>query len=468
MDVRIKFLGGAGSVTGSKYLLYIDDFKLLVDCGLFQGLRELRRRNWDGCPIPPSEINAIVLTHAHLDHSGYLPRLVKEGFNGPIYCTAPTADLVELLLKDSAKLQEEEAEYAKKKGYSRHENPEPLYDSKDAEQVFPMMIPQLFRKWYKISDQIEVRYHYAGHILGAASVEIKIKGEFQEKTLLFSGDIGHANDRILYDPEHPDKADIILVESTYGNREVEAEPADAKLASIINSTFENKGVVLIPAFSVGRTQNILMILKDLLENNQIPAQTTIFMDSPMAIAATELYMRHLDDHKIKEEQLQSDKSFTDLNKKLVVVQTREASNYLNAQKTDAIIISASGMMNGGRILHHLYNRLPHPNDTLVVVGYQAEGTRGRKIADGEENVKIFGQIVPIKCRVEQIDGLSAHGDQSELLDWISTFKESPKKCFMVHGEPDSAKYFAARVAHDFNWNTHVPEYLETVELFQGI
>jgi metallo-beta-lactamase family protein len=467
MNVRVKFLGGAGTVTGSKYLLEIDHFKLLIDCGLFQGLKELRLRNWEPLPIDVAEINAVVLTHAHLDHSGYLPRLVKDGYNGPVYCTDSTADLLTLLLLDSAKLQEEEAEFAKKKGYSKHENPQPLYNTHDVHEMLPLVKSCSFHKSIYLTPQIAIHFRRAGHILGASIVEVILEGETQQKNLIFSGDLGREEDPILNPPEHIKKADILFVESTYGDRENPFVDVKDDMARIINETMQRKGCVLIPAFSVGRTQNMLMFIKDLMADKAIP-EMDVFMDSPMAIAATDIYIRHKDDHKLSEEVIKNDDSFLTLGRNLVMVQTQEASRYLNDKTGGAIIISASGMMSGGRILHHLFHRLQNKHDTLMIVGFQAAGTRGRRIIDGEKFVKIFGQLVPVNCHVEIVNGLSAHADKPELFTWLSHIEDSPKLTFVIHGEEESAAHMSREIQRRFGWNTFVPNYLENVELFQGI
>ena len=467
MDVRVKFLGGAGTVTGSKYLLEIDEYRLLIDCGLFQGLKQLRLRNWDALPLEENSIDAVVLTHAHIDHSGYLPRLVKEGFKGPIHCTDSTADLLRLLWLDSAKLQEEEAEWAKKKGYSKHENPQPLYDTKDVNETLPLVRSHRFNQRFFLTPSIEVNFAYGGHILGASIVEVFVHGSTQTKKLVFSGDLGRESDPILYPPEKIAEADILFVESTYGNRNNEFIGIKEALATAINETFARKGCVLIPAFSVGRTQNLLMYIKDLMTEGAVP-EAEVFMDSPMAISATEIYTRHMDDHKLNDEMLRTDESFLTLGRNLITVRTREASAYLNNKKEHAIIISASGMMTGGRILHHLYHRLPRSSDTLLIVGYQGMGTRGRDLLDGAKSIRIFGEEVTVKCNVVLIDGLSAHADMQELHTWLSHFTVKPKKTFIVHGEPESAEYLRRYVEHELHWNAYVPDYLESYALFNGI
>ncbi len=466
MDVRVKFLGGAQSVTGSKYLLEIDDFKLLIDCGLFQGLN-VKSRNWEKFPIKASEIDAVVLTHAHLDHSGYLPRLFKEGYTGPVYCTKPTSELLELLLKDSAKLQEEELQFAKRKGYSIHKNPSALYDIFDVEKVLPALRGYYYGTLIKIAPRIKIKFSNASHILGAAIVEIFLEGSLQKKNIVFSGDLGRYNDPLLYPPESIRKTDILFIESTYGDRKNPVISPEDDIADVINTAIKRKGCVLIPAFSIGRTQNVLFYIRELYRKNKIP-QVPLYMDSPMAISATKLYGQNYDFHKISLNELQSSESFLQLSNSLKIINSHQASIGLNDIKSNAIIVSASGMMNGGRILHHLYNRLPRKNDTLLLVGFQAEGTRGRRIADGSESVKIFGQDVPIKCHVEKIDGLSAHADQTELIQWIENFEKSPKYTFIVHGEEEASNTFASIIKSQKGWNAIVPKYLESFELFQNI
>ena len=467
MDVRVKFLGAAGTVTGSKYLLEIDDYRLLIDCGLFQGLKSLRIRNWDELPIDVSSINAVVLTHAHIDHSGYLPRLVKEGYDGLIYCTHASADLLKLLLLDSAKLQEEEADFARKKGYSKHENPQPLYTTDDVERMLPQVRSFPFHQSFELTPNLHVNFAYAGHILGASIVEVTLKGTSQTKKLVFSGDLGRQTDPILYPPQKISHADILFIESTYGNRKNPETGVKEKLADAINQTIERHGCVLIPAFSVGRTQNLLMYLKDLMAEKAIP-ELEVFMDSPMAISATEIYGRHMEDHKLSQEIIDTDESFLTLNRNLITVRTREASAYLNNKKERAIILSASGMMTGGRVLHHLYHRLSRPSDSVLIVGYQAAGSRGRDLLEGAKTIRIFGEEIPVRCQVIEIDGMSAHADQDELHNWLSHFKDHPKKTFIIHGEPESAEQLRRYIDHELGWNAYVPAYLESAELFRGI
>lgn len=467
MDVRVKFLGGAGTVTGSKYLLYIDDRKILVDCGLFQGLKARRLLNWDDFPINPAEIDAVVLTHAHLDHSGYLPRLFKQGFQGPVYCTRSTADLLTILLRDSAKLQEEEAEWARKKGYSKHSNPQPLYNTEDVELVFPRLNPVEFDQEIHLEKRITLKFHIAGHILGAAIVELNLHGLTQKKKLIFSGDLGRNEDPLMFPPTKIPEADVLWIESTYGDRESIASDVQSQLGDAINRGLAAGGCIMIPAFAVGRSQSILFHLNTLIREGIIPA-VPVYMDSPMAISATKMYADNFEDHKVTEEQLADKGGFLSLHNQLHIVRSHEESRSLNEMKGPAIILSASGMMTGGRIMHHLYHRLPNAHDTLLIVGYQAEGTRGRRILEGEEHIPIFGQQVPVKCNVEQIDGLSAHADRKELIEWLNGFEGSPKMTFVVHGEPEASQALARVIEHDLHWNVIIPEYTETVVLFEGI
>lgn len=466
MDVKVKFLGGAKSVTGSRYLLEIGSLKVLVDCGLFQGPKELRLRNWDEFPIDPSSIDLTLLTHAHIDHTGYLPRLVKQGFGGRIIATEPTVDLVKILLRDSAKLQEEEAAYAQKKGYSKHAKPEPLYTIEDAEKVFPLLEPIAFEEETGLNPQMTVTAYNAGHILGAAILKLKIKGDQQEKIMVFSGDLGRYHDPILNPPANIPFADILFIESTYGNRKNEAVAVEEQLALHIRTTYRNGGVSLIPSFAVGRTQLVLYYLHRLQQKGKIP-NIPIYVDSPMAIDVTELYKSYSHYHRLGPT-LEDKGTNPYSHSRLHYYQSQEASISLNAIKGDAIIISASGMATGGRILHHLYNRLPNENDSIIFVGYQAEGTRGRRLLDGEKTIRMYGIDVQVKASVHYVDGLSAHADQTELLEWADAFTTKPKRAFIVHGEPEASEALATRLHEGLGWNPIVPEYLESFELFSGI
>lgn len=465
MDVIAKFLGGSGVVTGSKYLIDLGDFEFLIDCGLFQGGRKLRELNWDTFPMPLEELEAVVLTHAHLDHIGYLPRLVKQGFSGAIYCTEATADLAKILLLDSGKLQEEEAEFARKKGYSRHENPQPLYTKEDAEAVFPLLITQPFESPFSIHPAVTVTFYHAGHILGASIVKVVIQGEKQTKCLVFSGDLGRYHDPLLFPPTRIPKADVLWIESTYGDRIATTQKPEDELARAIRAIFENDGIAIIPSFAVGRTQLLLYHLYQLMEKGRIP-KAPIFSDSPMAIDATRLYLRHKSTHRLNAMLSEDEHAFK--HPHLHYFQKKEESMSLNTYSGKAIIISASGMATGGRILHHLYHHLPHEKNGVILVGYQAQETRGRRLLEGVPYLRIYGEEVPVRAKIYAIEGLSAHADQEELVNWAEGFNEKPKLTFVVHGEPESAGVLAAKLHRELGWNTILPNYLESFVLFEGI
>ena len=466
MDVKVKFLGAAGTVTGSRFFLEIGSFRVLVDCGLFQGLKENRLRNWDTFPIRPETIDIVLLTHAHIDHSGYLPKLVKEGYQGPIYLTEASLALVKILLLDAGKLQEEEAKFARKKGYSKHSNPQPLFTREDAEKVFPRLKPISFDQAVKINDQLSITAYNAGHILGAAILKLQVSGDKQEKSIVFSGDLGRTKDPILNPPAEIPFADVLFLETTYGNRVNESTGIDRKLGKVIRDTYYDGGVSLIPSFAVGRTQMILFYLHRLQQKGFIP-QIPIYVDSPMAIDVTSLYKDFPEYHHLGPS-LEHSNSNPFLHKNLHYYRDQESSISLNNIKNNAIIISASGMATGGRILHHLYNRLPNKEDSILFVGYQAEGTRGRRILEGEETCRIYGIDVPVKAKPYYIDGLSAHADQTELVDWCDNFISKPKFTFLIHGEPEAREELAGILKDQLNWNTISPLYMESFLLFSGI
>jgi metallo-beta-lactamase family protein len=465
MDVRVKFLGGAESVTGSRYLVEVDNFRFLFDCGLFQGLKDLRLRNWDTFPVDPASIDCVVISHAHIDHTGYLPKLVKDGFSGPIYCTHPTADLIEILLTDSAKLQEEEAMYAQRKGYSRHEKPQPLYTEEDARAVFPLLKSFGYNETISIHQQVNIIYRDAGHLLGSAITEVLIQGEREQKKIVFSGDIGRYQQEMLHPPTLIDHADVLFIESTYGNKDNTFDDPTDDFVRIANGTFNSGGVLLIPAFAVGRTQNILYYLRRLMIEDKIP-DVPVYVDSPMAISSTHLFFAHQDFLK-KSFNLKKFVQEVEPNM-LVFVRSAEHSKSLNNIRGRAIIISSSGMMTGGRILHHLYHRLRRPEDTVLIAGFQAEGTRGRKLLEGEKTIKMFGEEVPVNCQVEYISSMSGHADRGELFQWMEGFQKKPKITFTIHGEGPDLHAYAQRIRDKMGWNVVVPQYLESVQLFKGI
>jgi metallo-beta-lactamase family protein len=465
MDVSIQFLGAARTVTGSKHLLTLDHdherHRILFDCGLFQGLKELRLRNRDTLPVRATDIDAVVLTHAHIDHIGYLPRLYQEGFRGRILCTAPTQELLEIMLLDSARLQEEEASYANQKGYSRHHPAEPLYTVEDACRVFPLVEGFELDTVVHVTDELTVVFREAGHILGSAIVEAVIKGEHQHKRIVFSGDLGRYDNPVLFDPARIPQADVLVVESTYGDRVNRSPDPEADLARVINDALARGGVLTIAAFALGRTQTLLYYLRRLRDAGRVP-RVPIYLDSPMSIRVTGLFPRYPRAHRFGQGDL------FDIDG-LHVVHERWESKRLNELAGNAIIVSASGMATGGRILHHLYHRLPRPQDTLVLVGYQAAATRGQLLLEGATQVKMFGEQVPVRCHIKHLDGFSAHADRPDLLRWLGGFSSAPKRTFIVHGEPASADALAETIRHELGWaNVTVPEYLEADELFRGI
>lgn len=465
MDVKVKFLGATGTVTGSRFLLDIGKFRFLFDCGLFQGLKELRLRNWEPFPVDPASINAVVISHAHIDHTGYLPKLVKEGFKGPIYCTRPTADLMEIMLLDAAKLQEEEASYANSKGYSKHTTALPLYTTQDAQSVFPLLKKYNYEERIAIAKNLEIVYKDAGHLLGSAITELYITGDSQTKKIVFSGDLGRNHDIMLRPPSVIEQADILFIESTYGNKDNPSLDPASDLERIVKETISRNGVVLIPAFAVGRTQVLLYYLHQLMEAGRIP-DVPVYIDSPMAISATYLYYRFPDYHKVRFNQTEFAQQLE--TNMLLFVKSSQHSKALNEIKKNAIIISSSGMMTGGRILHHLYHRLPDPQNTVVVAGYQAEGTRGRKLVDKDPTIRIFGEDIPVRCTVENMTSLSGHADREELFGWMRNFKEAPKMVFTVHGEKNNLDAYTKAIKEQLGWNVIQPVYLEQVTLFRGI
>lgn len=465
MNITVKFLGGTGTVTGSKFLLNIGDFRVLFDCGLFQGLKELRLRNWEDFPVDPASIDAVIVSHAHIDHTGYLPKFVREGFSGPIYCTPPTADLMELMLLDAAKLQEEEALFAASKGYSKHSHPKPLYTTADAESVFGLLRKFPFGEKVRLSERVSIVFNEAGHLLGAAITEVFIRGDNQEKKIVFSGDLGRSHDFMMRPPAMIRQADILFIESTYGDkRHPQADPA-ADLERTANEAFERNGVLLIPAFAVGRTQLLLYHFHNLMATNRIP-DVPVYIDSPMATSATYLYYNYPQYHKIAFNRNEFARQLE--TNMLVFVKSSRHSKELNNIKTRAIIISSSGMMTGGRILHHLYHRLRNKQDTLLIAGYQAEGTRGRRIVDREPAIRIFGEEVPVNCHVENIQSFSGHADREELFAWMGNFTGRPKITFVIHGEDPGKAHYAQAIRDKLGWNVVEPQYLESVSLFEGV
>jgi len=467
MKIKLTFLGAVQSVTGSRYLLEANGSRILVDCGLCQE-RECRSRDWEPFPVRPDSIDAVLITHAHLDHTGYLPKLVKEGFHGNIYCTAATADITRIILLDSAKLMEEDAEFKQK----RHEregrkaaHPElPLYTVKDAEAAVTHFAPVDYLKTIEILKGIDAVFYNAGHVLGSADIKITVHQDNARRSVLFSGDVGTKGRPIITDPTQGIDADYVLVESTYGDRTI---PQNGKLldelAEIINSTEKEGGNIVIPAFALERSQDILYYINKLLLEDRIP-HLMVFLDSPMAVNITEIFEKHseLYDEEMRRliEQRKSPFRFVDLK----LVKTTDESKAINHIKGTVVIIAGSGMCTGGRIKHHLVANITRRESTILFVGYQAAGTLGRLIVDGAERVRILGDYYPVKARIVQLQGLSAHADRTQLLKWLTSLKRPPKRVFVVHGEPASARSFAELVAEKTGWPVSVPDYKSEVIL----
>jgi len=461
---KITFLGAAGTVTGSKYLIEAGGKRLLVDCGLFQGSKERQQRNWNNLQVDPASIDWVLLTHAHIDHTGYIPRLVQNGFRGPIYSNAATHELCELLLLDSAHLQEEDAQYAAKKNYSTHHPPLPLYTVAQAQTSLAQFREIPRADVFSISPEFSVRPHDAGHILGSSWLELTITENGKQTLVVFSGDVGRYDQPILKDPESPTRADFLLCESTYGDRDHPTGSVPDELADVINRVAKRGGAIVVPAFAVGRTQTLMYYLRQLLEQKRIPA-LPVYVDSPMAINVTGIYVKHKEDHDADFAQQEEQGNRDPLNVQNVhMTRAVEDSKKINEVVGPCIIISASGMANGGRILHHLARRLPDSRSAVLLVGYEAEGTGGRALADGAQYLRIHGQEVPVRAEIVKIDQLSAHAGRSELLRWLSGITVPPRQTFLVHGEPNALESFHGAVTSKFNWPVTVPEYLQAFDL----
>lgn len=456
----IQFLGAAGTVTGSRFLLEHEGKRVLVDAGLFQGEKQLRERNWAELPVPAKSLDAIVLTHAHIDHTGGLPRVVTQGYDGPVYCTPGTADLVRLLLPDSARIQEEEAEYANRSQYSKHSPALPLYGVKDAERALKLLETFGYGRTREILPGIHLTFARAGHILGSAICQFELASTRQR--VVFSGDLGRYDVPILRDPESVQFATTVIAESTYGNRSHGVKKPSDTLAEIVNEAAGRGGWLVIPAFAVGRTQDLLYYLRRLEDERVIPA-LDVYVDSPMACDVTPIYLAHAEDHDEAMRALLISGRGPFSSKRTHFVNSVQESKDLNVRAGPGIIISASGMATGGRILHHLKNRIPDPKNTVLFVGYQSNGTRGRRMLNGEAEIKIHGQMVPVRAQIRQISGFSAHADKDEMMRWMSGFSPAPRQTLLVHGEPDALNAMKATLDQK-GWPAYVPKYLERVEL----
>jgi metallo-beta-lactamase family protein len=455
MDKKIflHFLGAAGTVTGSKYLIEAPEKKFLVDCGLFQGLKQLRLLNWEHLPVDVSTIDFVLLTHGHLDHVGYLPRLIKDGFKGKIYGTAPTLDIAEIILRDSARLQEEEAEQANKEGFSKHHPAKPLYTEKDVEATLTHFSPVNLNQWTDLGGEVQARFQTNGHIIGSTFIEVTVCG----KKFVFSGDVGQEEDLLLMPPKKPSEAEILFIESTYGDRLHPEGDVKERFKTIILETIARGGSVIIPSFAVERTQVMMYLLWQLRIAGELP-DVPLIMDSPMGSRVLGVFEKHKDWHKLPSEE------YTAMCALFQVVENYQETMRLVDTKYPKVIIAGSGMVTGGRVLNYLQYYVENPQNTVLLVGYQGEGTRGRQMLEGIHEIKIHGKYYPVRARVEVLHGLSAHGDQGELLRWMSELKTAPENIFIIHGEKQAADTFQVKIKDTYGWEASVPNLYEIVEI----
>ena len=450
----LTFLGAARTVTGSKHLLNIDGRRILFDCGLFQGLKELRQRNWSQLSVPPGSIDAVVLTHAHIDHSGWLPRLIAQGFKGPVHCTAGTADICKLVLPDAAHIQEEDAKFANKRGYSKHHPALPLYTKEDAAEALSRLTPKPFRQKFSIAPGIAAEFINAGHLLGSAYVHVTGVGG---AGILFGGDLGRYGRPVLPDPSPGVEADVLLVESTYGNRIHPVDDDGEALAQIVTDTYQRRGKLIIPAFAIGRVEELLYWLFRLEDQNRVPVMP-IYVDSPMAIKGIAYYQSHAKD-------LDPGIEFVGRHvQRFTATSSAQESKDLVQNDDPAIIIASSGMATGGRVVHHLFAGLGDSRNTVLFVGFQAAGTRGRVMIEGARFVKMYGQDVPVKARIAKINGMSSHADAGEIIKWMRTFPRAPKVTYLVHGEPPAQEALKTRIEKELSWTVEIPAHGQTVDL----
>ncbi|SDQ98128.1 MBL fold metallo-hydrolase RNA specificity domain-containing protein [Flagellimonas zhangzhouensis] len=452
--LQIHFLGGSGTVTGSKFYLHTDEIKILVDCGFFQGAKELRKQNWESLPIQVSEIDVVLLTHGHLDHCGYLPLLVKQGFRGKILGTEPTLEIARIILEDSAKIQEEEAERANTEGYSKHHPALPLYTQKDVAFCLRLFESIEEGEINTLSENCTARYHYNGHIIGSTYIEINLF----DKVFVFSGDVGRQEDELLRPPKQPEWADYLFVESTYGDRLHPEEDVEAILDNLVDRAIEERGVLIIPSFAVERLQSLMYQLWKLYKRNTIP-NIPIFVDSPMGINVLKVFEHFPEWHKLPSTE------YRNMQNRITLVGSYGETWETIDDPRPKIVIAGSGMVTGGRVLTYIQQLGDLESTTILLVGYQAEETRGRKLLEGASELKIFGKLIPIKAEIHHLESLSAHADQKELLEWMGTIKNIPEKVFLIHGEPPAMETYQHKIVEKFGWKCHIPKLNEIVELY---
>jgi metallo-beta-lactamase family protein len=452
--VRLNFLGASGTVTGSKFLIETSEKNILIDCGMFQGLKELRELNWADLPVKVERIDVVLLTHGHLDHVGYLPRLLKQGFKGKIIGTAPTLAIAEIILKDSAKIHEEEAAKANKELYSSHKPALPFYTTEEAERTIRLFQVELLDKWYSLSEHISYRFQYNGHIIGATFIELDINN----KRFVFSGDIGRRNDYLLDDPKQPEWADYLFIESTYGDKLHPKEDVEVVLTQLIKETIHNKGNLIIPSFAVERLQTLMYILWKLYQQRKIP-NIPIFIDSPMGNNVLDVFKRFPKWHKL------SDADYRAMCNHVNIVQSYKETWDTIDDPRSKIVIAGSGMVTGGRVLTYLQQLIDEASTTVLLVGYQAEGTRGRQLQEGVHEIRFFGKYYPVHATVKHIESLSAHADQNDLLHWMNTIKNVPEAVYLIHGEPTALDVFRVKIKNTYNWNATIPKLTDVHKLY---
>lgn len=452
--VQVQFLGAAGTVTGSKFLLRFPDKTILVDCGLFQGIKKQRELNWQHLPVEAASVDLVLLTHGHLDHTGFLPRLTAMGFRGEILGTAPTLDITEIILRDSAKIQEEEAEKANREGFTKHKPAKPLYTEEDVERTVTRFQRIDEGTWMEFGDELRGRFRYNGHILGATFLEL----EYREKRMVFSGDVGRQSDMLLHKPRRPDRADVLFLESTYGDRlHVEEDVLD-RLEKVVQETFDKSGTLIIPSFAVERAQLLMVLFWKLDKQGRLPSPLPVVLDSPMGARVLELFRIYSDWHRL------TDAECNEVCRRTHVVESYAETWKMIDDDTPKVIIAGSGMVTGGRVLTYLQYYMGRPETTVLLAGYQAEGTRGRQLLDGADEIKFYGEYYPVHARIDLLDGLSGHADQWELIEWVSELQSPPERLFLVHGEPQALDALRVKLTDRYGWSPEIPDLFGIEEL----